>query len=243
MVKNDELQIYRGRDYIINDSIIIKQPTLGEICELGEFEYFSMILTMTATPTDLMSEYDDINIRYEDVQEFELFCDICKDLTLSQTSIIFGNLDFSKLKKGINNLNDESILYDEKQNVIIDRYTYMLITDYLRSVHGFKKHIEYAADEFTREVLIDEARGKRRKNKNKKEKSVLKSMISSMINTDGFNYNHDTVWDVKINAFMDDVSRSQIIINYKNIMTGAYTGNIDLKKIAKKELNWMREIE
>ena len=47
-----DLQLYFGDDYVINDHIKIHQPTIGELADYGEASYFSMIHTLTATPSD-----------------------------------------------------------------------------------------------------------------------------------------------------------------------------------------------
>ena len=44
---NDELKVYRGEDFVVSDHIIIHQPTLDEICNYGEQEYYSMICQKT----------------------------------------------------------------------------------------------------------------------------------------------------------------------------------------------------
>ena len=38
------------------------------------------------------------------------------------------------------------------------------------------------------------------------------------------------------------VARLQIIHNADHLLTSAYSGCLDMKKIDKKELNWMREL-
>lgn len=48
----DELQLYFGDDYIVNDKITIKQPCIGDIITCGEAAYFSMVHTLTAIPSD-----------------------------------------------------------------------------------------------------------------------------------------------------------------------------------------------
>lgn len=48
----DELQLYFGDDYVINDYISLKQPTIDQIVKYGERKYFSMIHTLTAIPSD-----------------------------------------------------------------------------------------------------------------------------------------------------------------------------------------------
>ena len=48
----DELQLYFGDDYVINDYIKITQPLIGEVVDYGEAQYFSMVHTLTAIPSD-----------------------------------------------------------------------------------------------------------------------------------------------------------------------------------------------
>ena len=48
----DSLFLYFGDDYIINDSVKLSQPTIGQIVDYGESSYFSMIHTLTAIPSD-----------------------------------------------------------------------------------------------------------------------------------------------------------------------------------------------
>ena len=47
----DELKLYFGYDYNIGD-ITIHQPTIGEIIDYGEQEYYSMVHCLTSIPSD-----------------------------------------------------------------------------------------------------------------------------------------------------------------------------------------------
>ena len=55
-------------------------------------------------------------------------------------------------------------------------------------------------------------------------------------------YTKDYVRNEGFVEFFDDVSRLQIIHNADHLLAGCYAGTIDMKKINKKELNWMQEI-
>ena len=48
----DELQLYFGDEYVINDKIIIYQPTIRDIVQFGEKDFFSVVHTITAIPSD-----------------------------------------------------------------------------------------------------------------------------------------------------------------------------------------------
>jgi hypothetical protein len=41
---------------------------------------------------------------------------------------------------------------------------------------------------------------------------------------------------------MDDIARAQVIHNADHLLSGVYAGMIDMKKINKAELNWMKEL-
>lgn len=48
----DALFLYFGDDYVINDKIKLHQPTIGDVVDYGEAQYFSMVHTLTAIPSD-----------------------------------------------------------------------------------------------------------------------------------------------------------------------------------------------
>lgn len=248
---NDELQIYRGNDFEISKHIKIHQPTLNEICEYGEHDYYSMITSLTSVPADLKWQLDEIGLDYTKVDEFWLFYNLlAKGLDKSKTSIIFGKLDLESFNVYINKNNEPFMaqeILDENNNkdiVIIDRFTYLVITDYLRKVHGFKKNKQIPANESTRRILIEDDKEEYMRNKNKEKKSHLLNLISTMINSEGFKYSHDNVWNMKINSFMDSVKRIQKIKNAELLLQSGYSGyGINLKEINNKQLDWLGELE
>ena len=46
------LFLYFGDDYVINDKIVLKQPTIGQVADYGEAQYFSMVHQLSAIPSD-----------------------------------------------------------------------------------------------------------------------------------------------------------------------------------------------
>ena len=182
-----------------------------------------------------------MGLDYNQLNDFELFILLAPTLSLESTSILFGDLNFTKLKCYRNPENGEIILADKESNVKIDRLIYELITNYLRKVHGLKKKIEHAANEMTRQILIDEDRQQIKLNKDKPYKSFLLPLISSVKVRMG--YTKDYIRNMGIVEFMDDVNRLEIIHNADALLQGCYAGTIDMSKIQKKELNWMRELD
>lgn len=242
---NDELQIYRGKDFYVKDGIHMHQPTLDEICEYGEQEYFNMIHVLTAVGADMKWQLDEIGINYCTISDFVLFYKmLCQGYTKNQTAIIFGDLDFSKFKIYKRCDNDEPIMYDSDHDISIDEYTYLLIADILRKFHGYKRNNQVPGNESTRRILIEDAKDEYLINKDKEYHSPLKNLVSSLINSSGFKYSHSEVWAMKINAFMDSVKRITKIKNADLLLQSGYSGyGINLDKIDKKNLDWQGELE
>lgn len=244
---NDELKVYRGEDFVVSDHIIIHQPLLSEICDYGEREYYSMIYQITATPQSMKFQLWDMGIDYTTITPFELFYNILyKIYPQEKTSIIFGDLDFSKFQV-MQRKDDESILLYQvvdNQPVIIDEFTYNVIMDYLRQVHIIHKDEKIPANNTTKMILIEDDREEYERNKNKEYHSQLKNMVSAMVNSEGFKYNHSEVWNMKINAFMDSVKRISKIKNADLLLQSGYSGfGVNLKEVSSKQIDWLGELD
>lgn len=248
---NDELKIYRGEDFIVSDYIKIHQPTLGEICDYGEHDYFSIIQNITATPQSMKVQLWDMGIDYTTITEWELFYSILYKLhPIEKTSVIFGDLDLTKFQLMQRNDDNSIFLYqniedtDGVKEIIIDEFTYNIITDYLRQAHGICEDKRMPGNESTKMILIEDDREEMERNKNKQYHSQLKNLISAMINCNGFKYNHSEVWNMKIGAFMDSVKRITKIKNADLLLQSGYSGfGVNLKEISNKQLDWLGELD
>ena len=238
----DSLALYMGDPYVVNKYITITQPTIGDIAEYGERKYYSMVHTITAIPSDMKSQLLDVfELDYEKVEDFQLFMMLAPTLPKESTAILFGDVDFTKLVPIRHPQSGEVVLKDKESGTVIDIVAYEKIVNYLRKVHGLKKKVEYAANKFTKKILIEEDRRNIELNKTKPYQSFLTPLVSAVKVRMG--YTKDYVRNMGIYEFTDDLSRLQIINNADALLRGMYSGMIDTKKIDKKELNWMREIE
>ena len=264
--------LFRGDNFKVNDYIAISNPTLNEIYSYnknnlkfpqGEIGYYSMVNQLCSIPSDMKSLLFDKGIDYEKITDFELFCMLAPNLEKSQTEILFGDLDFKKFKLCTKTENDElclaqsishndknaSLFKRHKQNVedyiIIDKYTYLVIVSYLRTLHNLTPKYEFAGTETTKKILIELDRQERalRKDSNKEPEYFLLNLISVLVNTSGFKYNHTTVWDLNLYAFMDSVGRFLMNQDINNKLRGIYAGTLDVSKLDKKELNWFRNLK
>lgn len=245
----DELQIYGGNSYKINDDISIRQPTLGEIRDYGEKKYFGMIHTLCSVGADLKWQLDNMGIDYTKVSDYELFCSVlCRRYTKEDTKILFGDvLDFSQMTiQHQNNIEDNILIQfvDPEKQIVIDRFVYSSIVNILRKIHKFKRNDEMPGNELTRQILIDDARDEYEQSKDKQSGSYLLPLISTMVNSEGFKRDDTTIFDMKMRAFMDSVARISKIKNAELLLQSGYSGfGVDLKKIDKETLNFMGELD
>lgn len=243
--ENDELKIYRGENFVVSKHIQLHQCSLGEICDYGERDYYSMIYNFTATPQSLKVQLWDMGVDYTTLTPYELFYRMIYLIyPQEKTSILFGNLDFSKFE--LCSRQDNSIFLKQvidNEPVIIDEYTYNMIMDYICKAHFIERDLKRPANNSTKMILIEDAREEIERNKNNEYHSLLKNLISSMVNVEGFKYNHAQIWDMKINAFMDSVKRIGKIKNADLLLQSGYSGfGVNLKDIDKKQLDWIGEL-
>ena len=235
-----DLELYFGDDYIVNENIKIHQPTIGELIKC-EREYFSTVYTLCAISSDMKSQLWDLGLDWCTVEDFQLFCMLAPTLSQDRTSILFGDLDFSKMKLYNHPyIEDEIVLADTQAGIMIDTMIYIKIVNYLRKLHGLTPKVEKTKSKTVKKWLIEEDRNKIKNSQNKPFKSYLLPLISSVKVKQG--YTRDYVRNMGLKELFDDVSRLQIINNADHLLSAAYAGTIDMKKIDKRELNWMKEL-
>lgn len=239
----DQLKLYFGEPYIINEHLTILQPKIKDIVDYGERQYYTMVSTLCAIPSDMKSDLYDMGLDYEKIGDFELFTLLTPTLPQSSTGILLGDADLSKLRPYKNPQNDMIVLADRESGLVIDEIIYQKMVNYIRQMNGLKKKVEHAANEYTKKFLIDEDRRKKKENKNKEYKSFLFPMISAIKVRN--KYTREYVQNMGIVEFFDDVARAQIINNADAFLSGMYSGMIDVSKIPEKDkiIDWMRELD
>ena len=235
-----ELGLYFGDDYVINDNIKIHQPTIGELIPC-ERNYFSTIYTLCAIPSDMKSQLWDIGLDWNEVEDWQLFTMLAPTLSQDKTAILFGDLDFSNMKLYPHpRIEDEVVLADKQAGIIIDKMIYTRIVNYLRKLHGLTPKVEKTKSKTVKKWLVEEDRNKIKNSQNKQFKSYLFPLISAVKVKQG--YTREYIRNMGLKELFDDVARLQIINNADHLLSAAYAGTIDMKKIDKKELNWMKEL-
>jgi len=226
------------RSYPLNQHIKIVIPTVGEILE-NEDKYYGLISSFTAMPIDMMVQLDDAGIDFAKINEYELFLLLFNGIKLQDTTLLFDGLDLTKFEFSISEQNGTPILIDKENDIIIDRAIHGQIAAALRLIHHLEKNRRKPGNEEAKKYLIERARVKMRRKKNRVEDSQIESLIIAMVCTEQYKYNYEETLDLSIYQFNE--SARQIIkkVDYDHRMYGVYTGNIDIKKVSQDDLNWL----
>jgi len=234
----ENLHILRGRDYEIVNGIVLRQPKLSEIEELGEEKYTGMLAILVSSPFDMIAELDKLKIDFTKITSYQLFCTFYHLLNIEETKLLFGDLDFSKFRLVKNGDRFELRLND----IVINEKVYKEMVDSVRVINALSPpQYTRVANEYTKQKMIELAYSELELAKRKKPKSILRTLISRATNHPYFKYRLDEVWDMSIYVFYDALKSINIIENSNHLNIGAYSGNIDISKINKKEFNWLRE--
>lgn len=257
-VKFDTLQLYFGEDYKVTEKIVIHQPTIGDIIRYGEDFVYGTVNVFVGNTTSYRLPLWEAGIDWNKISDFELFCLLIPNLTLEQTSLFFGDIDFKKFIL-VTEQNDEDLQEDEKekqeaflynpeQDIEIREETYLLIREYVRKMFNIYPKVEKARGKTTKEWMIDEERQKRDMQRKKDAESgantsSLLPLISACLNHPGFKYSKKELKEVGIIEFMDSVQRLQVYESTRALLSGTYSGFCDTSKIDKDNFNFMRSID
>ena len=243
----DRLQMFFGEDYQVADGIIIHQPTIGDIMLFGEEKFNHILTPFVVNPTSLRVALWQRGKDWTEMSDYELFYQLIlqMQLTPSETSMLFGDLDFSKfnLYNRQNEIDGEFVndivLLNQEQDVLIDEEIYNCMSSYLRTMFNIFPKVEKAKGRTTKEWMIE---GDIMNSKIQTEKnSNLLSMVSFCLNHPGFKYKKNELKDLGVVEFYDSVQRLLIYESTSSLMKGMYSGFVDTSKIEKKEFDFMRE--
>ncbi len=243
LIAVDELKMYFGEPFKINDFITVYQPTIGQIVEFGEQKYFSIVYSLTCIPSDMKSQLEDNGINYMKISDFELFTLMAKSLTADDTRLLLGDLNLSDFILAKDPKTEKIVLANPKTEAIIDELTYLKMATYIRKMHNITPKIENAKNETTRKILVELDRQKRAQAAKEKYSSNLKPLISAMMRYPGFKYKKNELKECGLYEFMDTVMGAQIYVASTALLQGSYSGMLDVSKISKNEFNWLRSVD
>lgn len=251
----DLLKMYFMKPFDVGNGIIIDQPTIGNIIDFGEQDFYDMVYVFCSNPTTYRVVLWDMGIDWCKTSDFQLFCLIYKSIDPDAAKIMFRDVNFQgfELAKRIETIHGEDgsestkqsmCLYNRDQDIEIDEDSYVVMSQYIRTMFDiFPKVQNNVRGRTTKEWIIDEDRMNLQAKKNQKWSSSLLPLISSCLNHPGFKYKRKELEDVGIYEFMDSVQRLQVYEKTTALLRGCYSGFVDVSNIDKKEFNFMRELD
>lgn len=239
----DELKYFvDGQDYVINDFLTLRCPTVREVKDFGEGMYANIIDLFTRKPYDVAVELYDSGVDYQSITDWDLFVDTIIKIPQTYTKIICENVDFTKFNRYINKeTGAKYLVHSENSDFIIDEVVYRYMVTYLRYTHFISEKVEYdVGNNMAKRFLIDRMRRKKKKLEQdyalgrKKRRSQLSDMIRYCVNNKNFKYDYSSVMDIKLCLLYDSfffITRSN---ERDNVMSGIYHGTIDSSKMKDK---------
>lgn len=236
----DQLQVVCGLPKEICPGLTVRSPLVGDIVKLGEQRYASMVEALTATPSDLIAQLDKMGIDWETIEDFELFCLLCRGLPLEETSVLFGDVDFRLFEIVPFPGERRCVLKHMGKDIVLDELGYQRMIAYLCALHGIRRKRRRAGNAMTKKIMIEMAYEDLEAAARKPKESALLPLLSTLTNMAGFKYNWQEVMAIPYAQLIDAAGRVQIIQSSLALLNGCYSGNIDTSKVDKNELNYMR---
>ena len=239
--------MFFGEPYQVSEGIVISQPTIGNIMAFGEEKFNEVLNPFVVNPTTLRVTLWQQGKDWTEMSDYELFYQLILQLQLTpnETSMIFGDLDFSKfnLYKRQNevdgNLIEDIVLLNQEQEILIDEEVYNHMSTYLRTMFNIFPKVEKAKGKTTKQWMIEG--DIMNKKSQTARKSNLLSMISFCLNHPGFKYKKNELKDLGVVEFYDSVQRLLVYESTSSLMKGMYSGFVDTSGIDKKEFDFMRD--
>ena len=226
------------RSIAVNDQIGIPIPTVGEVLD-REDDYYGKVSLITATPCDLMVQLDDMGIDFTQLNDYELFLLVFGSLKQEDSSMIFGGLDLTRFDTVINEKNSTIVLRDPVNDIVIDRAIHAQICQVLRKIHRLERNNRKPANGEAQKFMIQRAREKMRRRRNRVEDSQLEQLIVALVNTEQFRYGFEEVRNLTIYQFNESVYQIIKKIDFDHKMSGIYAGTISAKDLSQSDLNWL----
>lgn len=243
----NRMLLYKGSDFQINNSLIIHHPTVGEIIDSGEQDYWFTVNNICATASDIKHIlFDKFKKFYNEVDDFEVFRILTPRLPLECSKILFPNIDFSSFVQGLSQDTNDYVLVNRNTKMVIDRLHYNLIVEFIRAMNSIKRNYDIPGNASTRQFLIDESREKS-KSPPKEFKSTLIPRIEFMRDTGIPDYSFDRVWNLPVYVLSRDFERN-LSNTHKKMQSQAFLTNVynnpeNLKKFDKKNVYLFDEPE
>lgn len=232
------LNLLYQKSYAINDQIHVLIPTVREIMA-DEDSYNNAVSIITAQPVEFMVLLDDAGIDFTTLSDWELFLLLFPMLARIDTHLILEGLEFKDFSTMIDTENGQIVLFNKAAGVRIDKQIHAKIAATLRQINHMERDHRKPANEEAKKYMIERARIKAKRRKNRAEKSQMEVLIVALVNTEQYKYDFTGTLDLTVYQFHECVRQIIKKVDYDNHMHGVYAGTVNPKNLKPDELNWM----
>lgn len=234
----DKCKILIGDDIPITEQIILKQPTIEQIIDMGERNFFNTFYSLCSIPSDMKSTLWDLGQDWNTMPDWQLFISLSRGTKKEDTALIFGDeIDFSQMQLMQHSETGNVILTDG--NIIITEEIYNDFITNVREMVGYVVKREKAMNKVTKMAMIEEDRINKAHPKKNGGESFLFSAIISLVNTEEFSYTYKSVKEMTIYQFMKSFYQIQNKKAACALYQGSMSGFVDTSKIDKKNFQWI----
>lgn len=244
--KFNKLKMYFGDDYDIQ-GIMIKQPKMKDIIDLGEDKFYSALSPFIYNSTVIRVALWNMEPRIDwtKVKDIEVFAMLFNGEDCEYLQSLFPNLKLDDFKLVLledaeKNMDRVYALYSESQNVLITEELYKNISEYFRELLNFHPKTERPKSKTAKQWIIqeEELNAATRRSQNIENTNQFLTMIAASECHPGFAYKLDEIREMNIYHFMYCVKRLHIWESSHTLNIGSYF--CDTKKVDKKLFNFMR---
>lgn len=243
------------------DVLFLHQPTLNEITEVlgenGDTEFYNGLWLMCSAAYDMPSIMYDMKKNFMKVSDWEFFRMMAPSVNPEILSLILKEPDgsgftfegFGEYERDLEGVKDIILYRPEitgklgkviKPEMIIDETFYLRMIPTIREMIGFVHKGKKAGNRHTLKLLIELDKKDRAKAAKKKDgdESSIYNMVVSLVNTEEFQYNYETVFDLTVYQLLKSFQQIQGKKAAMALLQGSCSGFVDTSKIPKEDMSW-----
>lgn len=239
----DRLKMYFGKTCEIVKNISISIPTIGDILEIGEENFYHSLSPFLYNSTSIRLFLWDNNIDWCTVSDIMVFAMLLPTVDKEPLKLLFKDISFEDFQLMELNENDggkKYVMVSPSQNILLTEEDYLTVAEYVREIVNVHPKVEKVKGKTTKKWIIQEDRMNLQQKK-PTSTSTLLPLVSTCVNHPGFKYKLEELEDVGICQFMDSVQRLQVYESSRALLSGSYSGFCDTSKIPKEQFNFFRD--
>ena len=221
--------------YTLANGLELKNYTIGEMMDVGENRYYTLLQYLICTASELMIELYDAGFDFRKIDDFDLFIgNITKNGKVNNELLSFfiKDADFSLISDENN-----TYLKSNVNDTFIDKDIHYEMANVLRISNGLsinKDKLYNPADESTFEFIIEMLKEKRdiKNNMIKQGKidlnknSIFYSILPAVVNHGNNGISYFNYRELKLFELLESFEQHNNMLNYKLVMQGVYYGNV-----------------